>query len=383
MKRLCIAWVISSCAVLGLIVYSGDSPQAKWLGTIAKKDGILTVMNPKQPCYPGTVLKLTEEIRIGITDGRPEYSFGRISGIAVDGHGCIYVADDKNINIKAFDANGTYLRTIGREGQGPGEIGSPYNVFVSSQGKILVPDGKNLKLHVYSALGEFQQDKSFGSRFPMLTVLGIQNELYVLNFGGDFQTGTYFEFSRLDEDLHPVSVLHKIDIPPGPLRESLSEKIPLFTVRSDGCLAMGFPKTDEYRIRILDPQGRMTMVITRDFERVSIPEDLLDKAKKSLPPGVANDLPTHFAAFLRLMADDEGRIWAQTPPTGPEDKSFTWDVFDPEGRYLTNVRIPGSAWHMNNMKNSIIWKAGKLYTVEEDEDGYHIVKRYRAEWAWK
>jgi hypothetical protein len=370
------------CAALGIATLSGAPQKVKWKGKITEKDGLVTVSNPRLPLYAGPVLKLSEDLRIGDTEGRPDYTFGRISGIAVDNKGCIYVADDKNVQIKAFDAQGTYLRAIGRQGQGPGEIGSPYDVFVNSRGELLVPDGQNYKLHVYSPLGLALRDKSFGNRFPEQSVLGLNNELYVLGFGGDFDTGTYFEFAELDEDLNLIMVLHRVDIPPGPLRETLSGKIPLFCVRSDGCLVMGFGRTDEYRIQILDAKGRLTKVFTRDFDPVPIPKDLLDKAKKSQPSGMSIELPTHFPVFARLMADDEGRIFALTAPYSPESTSFSWDVFDKEGRYLASVRLPGSSWHMTNMKNALLWKAGKMYVVEEDEGGYHVVKRYRADWKW-
>jgi hypothetical protein len=167
------------------------------------------------------------------------------------------------------------------------------------------------------------------------------------------------------------------------LKDSLSGKVPLFCVRPDGSLVMGFGKRDEYRIEIVDPKGRRSRIITRDFDPVPIPKNLLEKAKQSRPPGTAIEIPAHFAAYSRLMADDEGRIFALTPPIDPESKSFTWDVFDAEGRYLANIRLPGSAWHLGNMKNGLLWKAGKLYAVEEDEDGYHLVKRCRANWTWK
>lgn len=370
------------CAALGIATLSGAPQKAKWKGKITEKDGVVTVSNPRIPLYAGPVLTLTEELRIGDATGRPEYTFGRVAAIAVDNQGGIYILDDKNVHIKAFDAQGTYLRTIGRKGQGPGEIGSPYDVFINSRGELLVPDGGSYKLHAYSPLGPFLRDKSFGSRFPEQAVLGTKDELYLLSFGGDFNTGTYFEFAKLDVDLNPVMIIHRVDIPPGPLKETLGGKIPHFCVRGDGCLVMGFDKTDEYRIQIFDPNGRLTKVFTRDFDPVPIPKDLLEKAAKSQPPGTSIALPTHFPAFARLMTDDEGRIFALTAPYGLESKSFDWDVFDTEGRYLAEVRLPGSAWHLTNWKNGLLWKAGKLYAVEEDENGYHLVKRYRADWKW-
>jgi hypothetical protein len=92
-------------------------------------------------------------------------------------------------------------------------------------------------------------------------------------------------------------------------------------------------------------------------------------------------MPTHFSAFSRLVNDDEGRIFALTIPI-PKNGLYSWDVFDKEGRYLAEIKVPGSQWHLSNMKKGIIWKNGKLYTAEEDADGYHIVKRYNVTWNY-
>jgi len=143
---------------------TAGAPQREWKGKITEKDGVITVSNPKIPLYAGPVLTLSEELRIGDATGRPEYTFGRGPAIAVDNQGGIYVLDDKNIHIKAFDAQGTYLRTIGRKGQGPGEIGSPFDVLINSRGELLVPDGESYKLHAYSPPGQFLRDKR--SRAP-------------------------------------------------------------------------------------------------------------------------------------------------------------------------------------------------------------------------
>jgi hypothetical protein len=383
MKKRRIVWAVFVWTALGMAASRGDFPQIKWKGTITEKDGVATFENPKRPLYAGPVLKLTEELRIGEAEGQPEYAFGRIAAIAVDDKGCLYVADDKNIHVKAFDPKGGYLRTIGRKGQGPGEIGSPYDLFINSRGELMVSDGKNYKLHFYSSLGASLRDKSFGSRFPQHTAFGPKDQLYVLSFGGDFDTGKYFELAKLNEDLTPAAVLHKVVIPPGPLKESLGDKVPLFCIRSDGNLVMGFAKPDEYRIKIIDPNGRLSRIISRDFDRVPIPKDVLEKAKQSLPPDITIEMPTHYAAYSRLIADDEGKIFALTSPTYPESKLYSWDLFDVEGRYLAVVRLPGSAWHLANMKNGLLWKKGKLYVVEEDEDGYHLIKRYAAAWTWK
>jgi hypothetical protein len=46
-------------------------------------------------------------------------------------------------------------------------------------------------------------------------------------------------------------------------------------------------------------------------------------------------------------------------------------VFDPEGKYIARFTL--KYW-------AIVWKKQKLYTIEEDEEGYQIVKRYSVGW---
>ena len=46
------------------------------------------------------------------------------------------------------------------------------------------------------------------------------------------------------------------------------------------------------------------------------------------------------------------------------------------GRYLTKFPLKIVSW------TSLIWKENRLYTVEEDEDGYQYVKRYKVTWNY-
>ena len=48
------------------------------------------------------------------------------SSMAVDGSGRVYVADQSPVVIKQYDSTGAFIRTIGREGEGPGEFRAAY-----------------------------------------------------------------------------------------------------------------------------------------------------------------------------------------------------------------------------------------------------------------
>lgn len=54
--------------------------------------------------------------------------FMNVSSLALDDDGTVYVLDQGARNIRVFDSTGTPVRTIGREGAGPGEFATPYSL---------------------------------------------------------------------------------------------------------------------------------------------------------------------------------------------------------------------------------------------------------------
>lgn len=111
-----------SLATLPLAVLAGvtTANAADWKGSEENRDGVLHVMNPAQPMLPEVTLKPQELWRIGgDTDAEGEF-FGVINQVTTDSDGNIYLLDLQLNEIKIFSPDGTYIRTIGREGEGPG-----------------------------------------------------------------------------------------------------------------------------------------------------------------------------------------------------------------------------------------------------------------------
>jgi len=107
---------------LWLLIFSIPSParsQAKWKGTVVKEGDLTVFQNPKEPLYKIPIFELTEELSLGGPDVQGDYAFDRIRDIVVDDSGSIYVLDPRDSHVKVFDPSGTYVRTIGRLGQGP------------------------------------------------------------------------------------------------------------------------------------------------------------------------------------------------------------------------------------------------------------------------
>jgi hypothetical protein len=94
----------------------------QWKGSITKEGDVTVVKNPKEPMFREPIITLKEELIMGGGKAQVESTLSKARGIAVDDDGNIYVGDAQQACIKVFDKAGAYLRTIGRRGQGPGEM---------------------------------------------------------------------------------------------------------------------------------------------------------------------------------------------------------------------------------------------------------------------
>jgi hypothetical protein len=61
----------------------------------------------------------------------------------------------------------------------------------------------------------------------------------------------------------------------------------------------------------------------------------------------------------------------RTYEKGRVKKEFYWDVFDAEGRFVAKVPIAHEI---------LLWRDGKVYFIVENEDGYKVLKCFRARW---
>jgi hypothetical protein len=130
-----------------------------WEGTIEEVDGITIVKNPDKPICGGEVYAIKEDLKFGGEGGDENFIFSFICYLAVDNAENIYVADTREKHVNVFDSHGGFLRTIGRAGQGPGEIGRIGSIRINSHDELVVIDGNQRKMHCFSLGGEFLRMK--------------------------------------------------------------------------------------------------------------------------------------------------------------------------------------------------------------------------------
>ena len=73
-----------------------------------------------------------------------------------------------------------------------------------------------------------------------------------------------------------------------------------------------------------------------------------------------------------ITLDEQDRLFVRTWVKGKDEGAYIVDVFDAEGRFISQFET----------KLDIrVWKDDKAYGLEENEDGFMVVKRYRVSWG--
>jgi sugar lactone lactonase YvrE len=80
--------------------------------------------------------------------------FSKPAGVAVDAEGNLYVADTWNNRIEIFDADGNFVSTFGKAGDGPGYFARPKGVAIDGDGHIWVADGMQDRVQVFDKEGQ-------------------------------------------------------------------------------------------------------------------------------------------------------------------------------------------------------------------------------------
>ena len=104
---------------------------------------------------------LHEHLIIGDDEEAPaEYLFYYPQVVRTDSRGNIYVKDARSADVRIFDANGRYVTTVGKRGEGPGELREVFGMHVDGDDRIIVADRMNRRLTIFTDMGRSFTTKS-------------------------------------------------------------------------------------------------------------------------------------------------------------------------------------------------------------------------------
>jgi hypothetical protein len=349
-------------------------------------DGVKVIQNNSKPKAPkGIPTKITfqEELSVGGGDD-PETSFSEVGLFVVSDDGAIYGLDMKARNIKVYDAEGKFVRLIGKPGQGPGELGIPGGILLTPENELMVLDASNRSLSYFTLEGDHIRNLSIADKLGLILIVPDGRGNLAGREMGFAEGEMYFELKKFDQDLKPLFTVSKVKFkPPVPgsgNKINLMDMINMYAFDREGNLYYGHNK--EYEIQAFDDQGQHFLSIRKEYKKVKVTQEDIDEIMERMAAfgGAAGgvniadlfEFPDHFPPYRTFVFDEAGRMFVTTWEKGEKKGDFWVDVFDREGRYFTRF--------LTKIETSL-WKNGKAYAIVENEDGFRVIKRFGVTWS--
>lgn len=342
------------------------------------------VHNPAEPMLERDILTLEEDLAVsGGLEGQPEASFLDISGLDVDGQERIFVLDPKAADIKIFDNNGGFIKTIGGKGEGPGEFVRPETIACSPGGELYVYDGGRRLIHVFNEGGSPVREIPIGYGFffgPKFLSDGGMVAGHV-EMGEEARTKLFL----MDEESEPVQELvdlYATKLPQMPLFLYRFGINLIWQIMPGGHLVYGDLLDSEYRLSVIDRKGRLIRRISKVYKKVSLSSEeseslIIEWFGRELQSSMFQFVtPGNYPPFQMFLTDERGRIYVKRFEALAYKHRHLIEVFSAEGKYLGDVTIPAAVV-------PAVIREDKVYAIFEDEEGFKSVKRFRIIWNMK
>ena len=364
------------------VFFLGSGLQAQEI-KIKTEDGIPVVYNPKEPVpLKGQPTKLTlkEDLTIGKDTEDLNYMFSGLQHTQVDEEEYIYAADWKESLIKVYDQNGKHVRSFGRKGQGPGEIGLPFYLGIFQGNKVVINDRRNAKFIFYSREGELLKEVPMG-KYRSVTRFKVDSEANFYAISRTFdEDKTTFEVKKFSPTFDPLATFASIEVKRKPrVAPAFSPALFIQMTRDENLIWIDFLK---YELTLMNREGKVLRRIIKDFDPVKITKAdekrLIQQiwGDRGIRPGYKFEVPKHFPPAQTFYVDDEDRIYVRTYDyiNKEGNQLVRYDVFDPEGRYIAKFYHPRGETFQAIRKNNLYVR------VEEEVYGMDLLRRYSLIW---
>lgn len=330
-------------------------PGSLLAGEVSTVDGVVHVHNPADPPQPAVVLGTERLWEHGGDDD--EIIFGVTGRILTDEDGNSYVLDQQLSEIQVFAPDGEWLRTIGREGEGPGEFRFPGDMFFTPGGHIGVAQQFPGKIIQLTRDGEPLDNFPFGTSegFVGLSRARASGDgLVVAASTSGFNEGSIDRTAYLaklapegDELVRFHEESSRVDFAELKFREvDMAGFQRSWAVGKDGRVYASL-EWDRYAITVWNPDGSLDRVIHREYE----PTARDDEARKLAAEGINININGRTAeietadverCIASIQARPDGTLWVRTDRgEDPEadGRLVTYDVLDADGHFLHQLHV--------------------------------------------
>jgi hypothetical protein len=353
---------IAPISLLSLAVVCTSASAGTWAGKETTNAGVVQVTNPAAPSDGKSTITLAEAWRAGGDD--EEIIFGVIGDVAVDAQGNLYALDQQLSQISVFDKDGNFLRTIGREGEGPGEFRRASQLFTTPDNKIAVAQmmpGKIVLLTTDGKPGgDFPMPPAPDGGTQMIWDAGSAGRSVVLGSGTMAQRDNKF---TMKSSLKLVAA-------DGTIRGTVAERTqendmanmsfdektarrPVWTASADGKLFVN-DAFDAYEIKYYGADAKLARVATREYQHRGRNKEEMEEGRPRMMIRRGGGGGQRFDAtasptdpdIMSMFAREDGTVWVLSSRGArdlPKGTLARFDVFDGNGRFVREITVQGDA----------------------------------------
>jgi hypothetical protein len=304
------------------------------------------------------------DVSIGVVKGEAPYLFSAVSDATRQEDGTIVVANCSSGEVRWFDDEGRFIRSVGRRGQGPGEYTFLRRIFRLGGDTLGTFDGLNAnRITILAPDGDVVRTITLGPVVAALPdVLGrLSNGTFVARLYDRVTNATPDVPFRMTMSLVLIDSTGQrsdsVSGLPGADQVALGQRGPFvnarlgrgarFAVRDDrifygaqdstGIVAFG-PDLERFAVtRTITTTSPITDAAKREFEamRGAMDDRPPDGVGAVFGPAWAPEMP----AFGDIVAGRDGRLWVQDPPR-PNHHPLVWTAYDDGGDAVARVEIP-------------------------------------------
>lgn len=342
-----------------VVLQAGAAP---WQVNESMENGIPLLINPGVPRDGEQVLSAKETWRLG-ADEENDPLLGRITDVVTDDEGNAYLLDGNLSHIHVVAPSGEILRTIGGEGDGPGEFRNASEMAFMPDGNVGIMEMMPGQVVVMDPFGEprpsFQPGGEEGGHMMLpqhfaADAHGVVLGLVSTSFGTEGMVTSY-KLGRYGPDGSNAKAIieHREEQSGGNISLSLGGGEDDFTsnwVLCDDGRVVVYRFAYEYELQVYRPDGAPEKIIRRDYETLRRPEKELASARRQAEEmnaqfsGVTQEVEERSRDIRVVHPRAHGELWVGTSEgdrARPENSLGVFDVIDASGHYVRTLRIDG------------------------------------------
>lgn len=368
------------------------------------------IENGEAPQGKAKTLKFTEELRLTADQGDDYIWVGPTCQVVPDYKGNLYVLDTREKRVLAFDANGKFVRVVGKQGPGPGEFQVPQSLQI-------FPDGTGIVQELVGptvTVNHFDESMNYKDRKQTTSMTGLlqgvvyapsKKVMWANKINVDMAQGKMLtDTGLLDADakaLIKVAHYEMMAMNPGRVTdpefwvEFMSEQ---FRIGLHGLAGMGAFDQEgnlytaingKYHITKYDTNQQKTMEISRKYKPVAYTEEQVMALAEPVYEMLVGNLPPQLAQIITPNVLERAIKKAEPPSVKPpvngmkvmEDGTLLVlfdsdlktgkekvDIFSKQGQYLGQVTLNNLAF------GRMVFRNGKAYTMETVDGENELVR---------